>query len=233
MSVVIVAGGTGSLGSAVCGAFLREGAVVITTYRSTEEFEHLCSMLAESRSRLEGEQVDVTDEQAARRLVDRVLSRHGRIDGLVNAVGGYAGGTTLWNLERTVFDQMMALNVGSFHALARAVVPVLLAQSHGCIVNVVSKAAIDHQADESAYAASKAAALAMTDCLAAELTGTGVRVNSVLPSIIDTAANRRAMPKAQFAKWPEPQDIAAVIAFLCSDGAKAIHGAAVPVYGGL
>jgi NAD(P)-dependent dehydrogenase (short-subunit alcohol dehydrogenase family) len=233
MSVVIVAGGTGGLGSAVCGAFVREGAVVITTYRSPEEFEHLRSMLAENRSRVEGEQLDVTDEQDALRLVDRVLSRHARIDGLVNAVGGYAGDTTLWKLERNVLDQMMALNVRSFYALARAVVPVLLKQSHGSIVNVVSKAALDHRANESAYAASKAAALAMTDCLAAELTGTGVRVNSVLPSIIDTAANRRAMPKADFGKWPKPEDIAAVIAFLCSDAAKVIHGAAVPVYGGL
>lgn len=229
MSVVIVAGGTGGLGSAVSSAFARAGAVVISTFRSTEEFERLRSMLGEDRSRIEGEQVDVTDEQAARRLVDRVLSRHARIDGLVNAVGGYTGGTALWNLELSALDQMMALNVRSFYALARAVVPVLLKQSRGSIVNVLSKAAIDHRADESAYAASKAAALAMTDCLAAELIGTGVRVNAVLPSIIDTAANRRAMPKADFAKWPKPEDIAAVILFLCSDGAKAVHGASIPV----
>jgi NAD(P)-dependent dehydrogenase (short-subunit alcohol dehydrogenase family) len=233
MSVVIVAGGTGGLGSAVCGAFARDGAVVVTTFRSAQEFEHLRSMSGESRSRIEGEQIDVTDEQAARGLVDRVLSRHARIDGLVNAVGGYAGGSTLWDLELGTLDQMMALNLRSFYAFARAAVPVLLKQRRGSIVNVLSKAAIEHRADESAYAASKAAALAMTDCLAAELVGTGVRVNSVLPSIIDTVANRQAMPKADFAKWPKPEDIAAVILFLCSDSAKVIHGASVPVYGGL
>jgi NAD(P)-dependent dehydrogenase (short-subunit alcohol dehydrogenase family) len=96
---------------------------------------------------------------------------------------------------------------------------------------VASRAAIDHAASLSAYNASKAAAVAMIDSLAEELKGTGVRVNSILPSIIDTEANRRAMPKADFSKWPKPGDIARVILFLCSDDAKVIHGAAVPVYG--
>jgi NAD(P)-dependent dehydrogenase (short-subunit alcohol dehydrogenase family) len=106
-----------------------------------------------------------------------------------------------------------------------------LKQKSGAIVNIASKAAVDHAAGASAYAASKAAAVAMIDCLAEDLRGTGVRVNSVLPSIIDTAMNRRDMPKADFAKWPKPEEIAEVILFLCSDGARLIHGAAVPVYG--
>jgi len=107
----------------------------------------------------------------------------------------------------------------------------MLKQKHGAIVNVASKAALDHAAGAAAYAASKAAALALMDSLAAEVKGTGVRVNSILPSIIDTEANRKAMPDADFAKWPKPADIARVILFLCSDDAKVIHGAAVPVYG--
>jgi len=107
----------------------------------------------------------------------------------------------------------------------------MLKQKHGAIVNVASKAALDHGAGAAAYAASKAAALALMDSLAAEVKGTGVRVNTILPSIIDTEANRKAMPGADFAKWPKPQEIARVILFLCSDDAKVIHGAAVPVYG--
>ena len=98
-------------------------------------------------------------------------------------------------------------------------------------MNVASRAAVDHAAGAAAYAASKAAAVAMIDSLAADLKGTGVRANSVLPSIIDTEANRKAMPKADFAKWPKPEDIARVILFLCSDDARVIHGAAIPVYG--
>ena len=104
-------------------------------------------------------------------------------------------------------------------------------QGSGAIVNVAAKAAFDHGAGAAAYAASKAAAVAMMDSLAADVKGTGVRVNSILPSIIDTAANRQAMPEANFATWPKPEEIAQVILFLCSDHAAVVHGAAVPVYG--
>jgi NAD(P)-dependent dehydrogenase (short-subunit alcohol dehydrogenase family) len=126
---------------------------------------------------------------------------------------------------------MLALNFRSGLILSRAVVPVMIRQKRGAIVNLASKAAVDHAAGAAAYAASKAAALAMMDSLAADLKGTGVRVNSILPSVIDTEVNRKAMPNADFGKWPKPQDIARVILFLCSDDAKVIHGAAVPVYG--
>jgi NAD(P)-dependent dehydrogenase (short-subunit alcohol dehydrogenase family) len=98
-------------------------------------------------------------------------------------------------------------------------------------VNVASQAAVQHNAGAAAYAASKAAALALMDSLAEDLRGTGTRVNSVLPSIIDTEANRTAMPAANFLKWPKPEEIARVILFLASDDAKVIHGAAIPVYG--
>jgi NAD(P)-dependent dehydrogenase (short-subunit alcohol dehydrogenase family) len=107
----------------------------------------------------------------------------------------------------------------------------MLKQKHGAIVNVASKAALDHGAGAAAYAASKAAAVALMDSLAAEVKGTGVRVNSILPSIIDTEANRKAIAGADFGKWPKANDIARVILFLCSDDARVIHGAAVPVYG--
>jgi NAD(P)-dependent dehydrogenase (short-subunit alcohol dehydrogenase family) len=146
-------------------------------------------------------------------------------------VGGYAGGIKLWELETKVFDAMLSLNLRSGYALARAVLPAMLKQRHGAIVNVAAKAALDHGAGASAYAASKAAAVAMMDSLAAEVKGTGVRVNSILPSIIDTAVNRQAMPNADFAAWPKPEEIAQVILFLCSDKAAVVHGAAVPVYG--
>jgi NAD(P)-dependent dehydrogenase (short-subunit alcohol dehydrogenase family) len=107
----------------------------------------------------------------------------------------------------------------------------MLKQGKGAIVNVSAKAAQDHGAGAGAYAASKAASLALIDSLAADLKGSGVRANSILPSIIDTEANRKAMPGANFANWPKPEDIARVILFLCSDDAKVIHGAAIPVYG--
>jgi NAD(P)-dependent dehydrogenase (short-subunit alcohol dehydrogenase family) len=107
----------------------------------------------------------------------------------------------------------------------------MLQQKSGAIINVASKSAIDHAAGAAAYAASKAAAVALMDSLAADLKGTGVRVNSILPSIIDTEANRKAIPNADFSQWPKPEDIARVVLFLCTDDAKLIHGASVPVYG--
>jgi len=230
-AVVLVAGGTGALGRAVSEAFLREGATVITTYRSKDEQRRLIEAVPDVQSRLEGEEVDVTDDATTRALVQRIMMRHAQLDVLVNTVGGYAGGRKLWDVETAVLDRMLALNLRSFHALARAVVPILLKQGRGAIVNVAAKAALEPPAGASAYAASKAAALAMTDSLAAELLGSGVRANTVLPSVIDTAANRMAMPKADFAKWPKSAEIAKVILFLSSDEARAVHGASIPVYG--
>ena len=229
--LVVVAGGTGGLGRAVSLAFLEEGAKVVVTYREQKEFDAVKGEAGANGSSIEGHRVDVTDETAVRQLLDRVLAEHSRLDALVNTVGGYAGGVNLWEVETKVFDQMLALNLRSGYALSRAVIPAMLKQRHGAIVNVASKAALDHGAGAAAYAASKAGALALMDSLAAEIMGTGVRVNSVLPSIIDTEANRKAMSNADFAKWPKPQEIARVILFLCSDDAKVIHGAAVPVYG--
>ncbi len=229
--VALVAGGTGGLGRAVSLAFLQEGATVIVTYKNQSEFDTLKSAAGPDSSMLQGGQVDVTDEVAIRKFVDRILAEHSSLDILVNTVGAYVGGVKLWELDSKTFDQMLALNLRSGYLLSRAVVPAMLKQKRGAIVDVVAKAALDHAAGAAAYAASKAAALAMMDSLAADVKGTGVRVNSILPSIIDTEVNRKAMPAADFSKWPKPEDIARVILFLCSDDAKVIHGAAVPVYG--
>jgi NAD(P)-dependent dehydrogenase (short-subunit alcohol dehydrogenase family) len=227
---VLVAGGTGGLGHAVSLAFLEEGAEVAVTYREQKEFD-LLKNAAGANTSLQGHRVDVTDEAAVRQLVERILAEQQRLDVVVNTVGGYAGGVKLWELEPKIFDQMLALNLRSGYLISRAVVPFMLKQRRGAIVNIASKAAVDHAAGAAAYAASKAAAVAMIDSLAADLKGTGVRANSILPSIIDTEVNRKAMPNADFARWPKPQDIARVVLFLCGDDAKLIHGAAIPVYG--
>jgi len=229
--VALVAGGTGGLGRAVSMAFLAQGARVIATSRRQQEFDALKAAVVADGSLLEGAQVDVTDETAVNQMVETAVARYGRIDALVNTVGGYAGGVKLWELDTRVLDQMLSLNLRSGYTLARVAVRVMLRQGSGAIVNVAAKAALDHGAGAAAYAASKAAAVAMMDSLAADLKGTGIRVNSVLPSIIDTEANRKAMPHADFSKWPKPEAIARVIVYLCSDAAGVIHGAAVPVYG--
>jgi NAD(P)-dependent dehydrogenase (short-subunit alcohol dehydrogenase family) len=229
--VALVAGGTGGLGHAVSLGFLKESARVVVTSRRQEEIDALKTAAGANASQLEGFIVDVTDEAAVRQLVEKVLAQHGRLDILVNAVGGYTGGTKLWELETKVFDLMLALNLRSGYALSRAAVRAMLKKDRGAIVNVAAKAAFDHASGAAAYAATKSAAVAMLDSLAADLKGTGVRANTILPSIIDTPLNRKAMPTADFSKWPKPEDIARVILFLCSDDAKVVQGAAIPVYG--
>ncbi|HUY94548.1 MAG TPA: SDR family NAD(P)-dependent oxidoreductase [Terracidiphilus sp.] len=229
--VVLVAGGTGGLGRAVSLAFLREGATVAVPWHVEAEFSALCSAAGDRAAALEGQQLDITDEAAVGRFVADLMARHGRLDAVVNTIGGYAGGIKLWELETRTFEAQLSLNLRAGFVLARAVMPVLIKQGHGSLVNVAAKAAFDHAAGAAAYAASKSAALAMIDSLAADAKGTGVRVNSIVPSIIDTPANRKAMPGADFDAWPKPEDIANVILFLSNDAATTIHGAAVPVYG--
>jgi NAD(P)-dependent dehydrogenase (short-subunit alcohol dehydrogenase family) len=230
--VILVAGGTGGLGRAVTLAFLANGAQVAVTWRHENEFADLKSATAGHASRLSGFNVDVTDAAQTADLVAKILARENRLDVMVNTVGGYAGGTPLWELGPAVLEQMLNLNLRATYALAKAAVPAMISRKSGAIVNIASKAAWDHAAGAAAYAATKAAAVALIDSLSADLMGTGVRVNSVLPSIIDTEANRRAMPKADFSKWPKPEDIAQVVLFLASDAARVIHGASIPVFGG-
>jgi len=221
---VFVAGGTGGLGRAVTLAFAEQDANVLVTYRSVQEFDAL-----KPTSRIEGIQLDVTDDKAVTAAVDQIVAKHGHIDVLVNAVGGYVGGIKFWEAGSDVMDRMLALNLRSGFVLCHAIVPIMLKQGYGSIVNVAAKAAVDHPAGAAAYAASKAAAVAMMNSLAADLRGTGVRVNSILPSIIDTEPNRKAMPKADYSKWPKPEEIAKVILFLCSNDPKLIHGASIAV----
>ncbi len=227
--VILVAGGTGGLGRAVSLAFLQAGATVLATYRSAPELQALQLSAGEHVARLEGHAIDVLDEASLGRFMADVLARHGRLDGLVNAVGGYAAGAPLWEMDATALDKMLAVNLRSGYCLARAVLPAMLAQRRGAIVNVAAMAAVNHLGAAAAYVASKAAAVALIDSLAVDLKGTGVRANSILPSVIDTEANRKAMPGAAYASWPKPEEIAEVILFLCSDAARLINGASIPV----
>lgn len=228
---ILVAGGTGGLGRSVSLSFLHRNATVAVTWRREQEFQALNVAAGDSASRLVGFQVDITDLEAAHTLAQQVLSRFRVLDVLVNTVGGYVGGTPLWQLAPEEFDRMVNLNLRASFNLTKAVVPAMIARQSGSIINVAAKAAWDHAAGASAYAASKAAVVALLDSLSADLLGTGVRANSILPSIIDTAANRTAMPKSDFSKWPKPDDIAEVVLFLASDEARVIHGAAIPVFG--
>lgn len=230
--VALIGGGTGALGREISLAFLAAGARVVVTYRRTEEFAELKEAADQAGAgELSGLSVDVSDLAATSRAAEKVAGDYGRLDILVNAVGGYAGGKNLWEEDASTYERMMALNLESGFALARAVLPAMIRQNRGWIVNIASRAGYGHSASAALYAASKAGALALFDSLAEEVKPNAINVNSVVPSIFDTPANRRAMPSANPAHWPKPAEIAQVVLFLCSEHGCVIHGAAVPVYG--
>lgn len=229
--VALIAGGTGALGRAVSAAFAREGARVIVTYRRQPEFDALISQSKGGGHGVTGVMVDATDAAGVARMLEGVLAKWGALDILVNTIGAYHGGKRIWEEEPSAYEQMMSLNLKAGFALARAVIPAMIRQNRGWMVNVASRAAYGTSPGAALYAASKAGALALFDSLAEEVKPYPISVNSVVPSIFDTPANRQAMPKADYANWPKPEEIADVILFLCSPQARVVHGAAIPVYG--
>src|SRR5271156_162162 len=153
--IVLVAGGTGGLGRAVTLAFLDAGAEVIVSYRADPEFTETNSLAGVRASRLTGRKLDVTNEGAVEQLLAGILSSHGRLDVLVNTVGGYAGGPKLWESDSATLDRMLALNLGAGFFLASAAAKAMLPRASGAIVNVAAKAALDHPAGLGADAAAK------------------------------------------------------------------------------
>ncbi len=228
---VLVAGGTGALGRAVALGFLEAGARVVVTARTLAGLEALAAAAGGARSRLTGIASDAAETGSAARLVEQMVAAQGRVDVLVNTVGGYAGGRSLWETEPETWERMIGLNLDASFALARAVLPAMIRQDRGWIVGVASRAALQPSAGAAAYAASKAGCLALYAALAEEVKPYPINVNVVVPSVFDTEANRRAMPGAEASKWPKPEEIARVILFLCSEDSRIVHGAAIPVYG--
>lgn len=228
---VLVAGGTGALGQAVCLAFLAEGAHVVASGRRASEFDGLARAAGAARDRLRFAQTDVSDPAQAARAVEEA-GRAATLAAVVNTVGGWAGGKPLIAEEPDLLARMLAMNLAPGHALARAAVPALVRAGGGAILEVASMAAVGPQPGQASYGASKAAALSLFLSLAEELRPQRVRVNVVMPGTMDTEANRRAMPSADRSTWARTEDVARVIVFLCSDEARAVSGAAVPVRGG-
>ena len=225
---VIVTGGTGALGGAVVQGFLEAGARVLATYVVEAE-------VAPFRERFAGQEARVELRRCDLRRADEVAALLGRVapDSLravVNLAGGYTW-TRVADADDAALEHLLDLNLRTTFTVCRAAAPVLAAAGGGAIVNVSARAALQGEAGNGVYGATKAAVLALTRSLSAELKEAGVNVNAVLPSIIDTPANRAAMPNSDPARWVAPADLAKVIVFLASDAAGAIHGAGIPVYG--
>ena len=219
--VILVSGGTGNLGVGVSGELVAAGAtVIVTAHRPSPPPVNGVSV----------EVADLLDPAAAVPLIDRAVTAHGRLDGLVCLVGGFAGGAFI-QTDHATWRELVDLNLTTAVTTIRAALPVMTAQRRGRIVTVGARPAVDPAPNTSAYAAAKAAVSALTRSLGRELRGSGVTINCVLPSMIDTPQNREAWPKADPARWVTPAQIGRVIAFLCSDDASVIRGAEIPVYG--
>jgi NAD(P)-dependent dehydrogenase (short-subunit alcohol dehydrogenase family) len=229
--VVAVTGVAGNLGIAVANAFAAAGARIAFVDRSPDRLPKLFPELAASPNHFIAPPTDVTDVASVAAAIEDTHKHFGRIDALVNTAGGYRAGTPLHETPLSDWDFMLNLNARSVFATCKAVIPKMLEQGAGKIINVSSRAALAGDPNHAAYSVSKTAIVRMTESMAGELKDQGLNVNCVMPGLIDTPQNRSAMPNADFSKWVSPEAIADVILFLASDGARAINGAAIPVYG--
>jgi NAD(P)-dependent dehydrogenase (short-subunit alcohol dehydrogenase family) len=231
--VVIVTGATGALGRVATRALLEQDASVIATYSSREKPEELKQFVGGHSNKLMQIQSDVTDEASVQNLTQKAFEKHGNIDILLNIVGAHIGGTEVADLKVSDWDFMMNVNLKSAFLCCKAALPYMIRQDYGKIINISARPAIEkrYRAKNCAYAVSKAGVLVLTETIAEEAKKYNLNVNCIVPSTIDTEANRRNMPDADFTKWVKPEDITKVIMCLISDESKVTSGAAVPVYG--
>ncbi len=229
--VVLITGAAGNLGTAVARAFLDNGARLVLVDRSTGRLEQLYPDLVDSPDHLLAHSVDLTNAARVESTVSETLERFGRLDVLVNTVGGYRAGAPLEETPEGDWDFLFDINARSLFITCRAVLPAMRRLGEGRIINVASRAALRGEAFGGLYSASKSVALRLTESLAAEVAETRINANCILPGLIDTPVNRTAMPGADYRRWVTPESIAGVILFLASEAARDIRGAAIPVYG--
>jgi len=215
--VVVVTGAANALGTAVVNEFAGRGAKLALVDIIAIASPHL-SLVG-----------DLTDAKAAQTIVTDITRKLGRIDVLANVAGGFTMGETVHETTDATWKFMFELNVSTMLNMVRATVPAMLTAGRGKIVNIGARAGLKGAGRMGAYCASKSVVIRLTESLADELKGSGINVNCILPSIIDTARNRQDMPDADHSLWVAPADLARAIAFLASDAAHAIHGVALPV----
>lgn len=228
--VVLITGATGGLGQDVAVAFAKQGATLVLTGRKQAALEEMFADWQANHDLLLMA-ADVTEEASVQHLVDAALEKYGRIDILCNIAGGFTMGSPVHETPLHTWEFMLNLNAKSTFLMCRAVIPSMLENGFGKIVNVAAMAGLNGRAKMAPYSISKSAVIRLTESMAAELKGSGINVNCILPGAIDTPTNRKEMPKADHSKWIAPQDLANVMLFLSSELGTAVHGAIIPVTG--
>jgi NAD(P)-dependent dehydrogenase (short-subunit alcohol dehydrogenase family) len=226
--IVLVTGGTGALGRAIIKTFVASSATVISSYVVDREVDQL---EAQIKSAVHLIRADIGKEEEVKNLVSSILDKYGQIHILVNVVGGYIGGKSVAELDEKEWDLMMNMNLKSAFLISKNVIPQMISSKNGKIVHVSSRTGLKSTGYDSAYAASKSGLIRLVESLSEEVKELNINVNCIMPSTIDTQANRIAMPNADHNKWVKPPDLANIVLFLCSEEGKAITGAAVPTYG--
>lgn len=225
---IVITGAAGALGSTAAELFFRAGADIALVDISFQKLTHPRWKHAKNVGLFE---TDLTDVNSVNNSVAQIIERFGKIDCLANVAGGFKMGPAVHETPVSDWDFMINLNAKSVFLMCRAVVPNMLEKKKGRIVNVAARAAIEGKAKMAPYCVSKAAVVTLTQSLAAELKMNNINVNCILPGTVDTPQNRNDMPDANFSNWVPSTDLANELLHLCSEQAKGVTGAAVPVYG--
>jgi NAD(P)-dependent dehydrogenase (short-subunit alcohol dehydrogenase family) len=222
--VVLVTGANGGLGTYVTQAFLDARASVIGTSRKIQQSD----FGSPSFTALPAE---ISSRESAKLLVDQVVARFGKLDVLAHTVGGFAGGQSIADTDDETFQRMLDMNLNSVFHILRATIPALRQTGNGRIIAIGSRAALEPGVGVGAYSASKAAMVSLVRTVALENKDAGLTANVILPGTMDTPANRKSIPNADFSKWVQPSTVANLITWLAGDAGKDINGAVIPVYG--
>jgi len=222
--VVLITGANGGLGTHVTQAFLDAAYTVVGTSKKIQQSDF-------NQPNFTALPADISTRENAKALVDQVVARFGRLDVLAHTVGGFAGGQSIVETDDATFQSMLDVNLSSTFHILRAAVPRLRQTGEGRLIAIGSRAAVEPGAGVGAYSASKAAMVSLIRTAALENKDAGLTANVILPGTIDTPANRKFMPKADFSKWVRPASIAALMVWLASDAGKDVNGAVIPVYG--
>ncbi len=229
--VVLITGPAGNLGSSVVDRFFTKGAsLVLLDYRE-DRLNNIYPQLGNSPDHLLISAIDLTDYSLVESAVTKAIDQFGRIDILIHTAGGFRMGEKVHEISEESWDQLMDLNVRTLLNISKAIIPYMISKNAGKIVTIGARPSLSGKAKMGSYSVAKTAVLRLTESMSAELKSQGINVNCVLPGTIDTPGNRKAMPDADTSKWVSPDSLAEVIAFLSSEAAKDIHGAAIPVYG--
>ena len=227
----VISGASGNLGRAIVKKYFQVGSQLILFDRNLDSIKLNIPELDSNPDRFFLFEADATDPISIENAVSQSLEWTGRIDILVNTVGGYYSGKTLHETPMEKLDFMINLNLNSVFLICKQVIPIMINQRFGKIVNIAARPGLKGTSKSAAYSAAKSGVIRLTESMSAELKHQGINVNCVIPGTIDTPQNRQSMPESDYSRWVKPDQIADVIFFLTSEEAVAINGAAVPVYG--